>query len=468
MFQLSAADLDRIDQASLHILSDLGVRVDDEALRTLALKAGAKPGRAADVIRLPKKMVREYVAQAPATARFADVSGEVTEVGPGTRPTFWTGAALNYTVGQSTHPIRAADLGQFARVADALPMVFAVVGTSLAEVPPPARDFVGFRILAENTGKHLRPLLFTAAGVKPILDMAQVLAGGASLRQRPLVSFGYSCLGPLHWTQITADLWRNSAGHGLPVMLNGEPIAGSTSPVTLAGSVALANAEILSGVVLVQLLDPGRPVIHNLGFAHVTDMRTAACLAGSAECGLMAFAGARLAARYRLPSASWMCTDAFIDDQQASMEKMLTGFAHVLGGVNVVWGMGQLQSEKALSPVQLVMDQEVASALDRWWRGFQVTDESLALDVIRDVVEGGQEFLAHDHTMRHFRTELLESRLLARTRWELWEADGAKTLAERAADKMQSILAAPPAERLTADQRREIMDIERRALAAIG
>ena len=127
-----------------------------------------------------------------------------------------------------------------------------------------------------------------------------------------------------------------------------------------------------------------------------------------------------------------------------------------------------MQSEKALSPVQLVMDQEVASALDRWWRGFQVTDESLALDVIRDVVEGGQEFLAHDHTMRHFRTELLESRLLARTRWELWEADGAKTLAERAADKMQSILAAPPAERLTADQRREIMDIERRALAAIG
>lgn len=467
MFQLSASDIEQIDRTSMRILSEIGVRVDDEPLRNLALKAGATPGRAADVIRLSEKMVREYLALAPAAARYADRAGQVTEMGPGTRPSFWTGAALNYTVGRRTHAITGKDLAEFARLAEALPMVFAVVGTSIAEVPPQARDFVGFRILAENTGKHLRPLLFTAAGIRPILDMAQVLAGGAPLRDRPLVSFGYSCLGPLHWTQINADLWRGSSGHGLPVMLNGEPIAGATSPVTLAGAVALANAEILSGVVLVQLLEPGRPTVHNLGFAHATDMRTAACLAGAAECSLMAFAGARLAAHYELPCASWMCTDSFIDDQQASMEKVLTGFAHVLGGVNVIWGLGQLQSEKALSPVQLVMDQEVAAALDRYWRGFQVTDETLAFDVVRDVVERGEEFLSHDHTLRHFRDELLESRLLARTRWELWEAAGAKTLAERAADRVAEILAAPPVERLTATERRDILAIEHRALATM-
>lgn len=467
MWNLTASDIERIDQTSVRILSEIGIRLDDAPLRELALKAGARPGRSADVILLPEKMVREHVALAPREARYADASGKVTSLAPGSEPTFWTGAALDYVTGRRSRAITAADLAEFARVADRLPSVFAVVGTSVAEAPPPARDFVGFRIMAEATGKHLRPLLFTAGGIEPILEMARVLAGGKTLRECPLVSFGYSCLSPLHWSQISVDLWRGTAGHGLPLMLNGEPIAGATSPVTLAGSIALSNAEILAGVVLVQLLEPSRPVIHNLGFAHVTDMRTMACLAGAAECSLMAWAGARLAAHYGLPCASWMCTDSLMDDEQAAVEKLLTGFAHVLGDVNVIWGMGQLQSEKALSPVQLVMDEEVARALLRYWRGFSVNDESLAFGVIRDVVEGGQDFPGHEHTFRHFRQELSESNLLARTRREQWAAAGAKSLAERAADRVRDILAAPPTEHLSDAQRRDLAAIERAALERI-
>jgi len=467
VFDLTASDVEQIDRTSLRILDEIGVRVDDAPLRDLALKAGARPGRDADWIRLPPEMVREHVRLAPREARYADCSGRVTAMGPGSEPTFWTGAALNYVTGRQSRPITGADLSEFARLADAMPAVFAVVGTSVDDVPPTVRDVVGFRIMAEATGKHLRPLLFTAAGVRPIIEMAEVVAGGAPLGDRPLVSFGYSCLSPLHWSQISADLWRESAGHRLPVMLNGEPIAGATSPVTLAGSLALSNAEILAGVVLVQLIEPGRPVVHNLGFAHVTDMRTAACLAGSAECALMAWAGAQLAAHYGLPCASWMCTDAFMDDEQASMEKVLTGFAHVLGGVNIIWGMGQLQSEKALSPVQLVMDEEVAQALRRWWRGVRVDDETLALDVIRDVVSGGEQFLAHDHTLRHFREELGESRLLARTQREAWEAAGSTRLADRAAERVRQILSEPQPERLTDTQRRDLRAIEQRAVKHI-
>ncbi len=464
MFEFSRDEIEQIDRTSLRILGEIGVRVDDEALRERAVRAGARPGRETDVLRLPEKMVREYVARAPSEARYADRRGEVRTVSPEADPTFWTGAALNYVAGSECRPITAADLAEFTRVADALPSVFAVVGTSVDKVPPPARDVVGLRIMAEHTTRHLRPLLFTADGIAPLVEMAEVLAGDATLRECPLISFGYSCLSPLHWSQISCDLWRGTSGHGLPVMLNGEPIAGSTSPVTLAGSLALSNAEILAGVVLVQLLEPGRPVVHNLGFAHAMDMRTAACLAGSAECALLAWAGARLAAFYRLPSASWMCTDAFVDDGQASMEKVLTGFAHVLGGVGVIWGMGQLQSEKALSPVQLVLDEEVAAALLRFRRGFRVDEESLAYDEIREVVEEGGDFLSHEHTLRHFRDELSESRLLARCQRETWEAAGSRALADRAADRVREILAAPPSEPLSEDQRRELRAIEKRVL----
>ncbi len=247
-------------------------------------------------------------------------------------------------------------------------------------------------------------------------------------------------------------------------MLNGEPMAGATSPVTLAGSIALANAEVLAGIALVQLLEPGRPVVHNLGFAHVMEMRTGLCLAGAVEGALMACAGGRLAAHYRLPSASWMGTDAFLDDPQASLEKMLTGFAHLLGEVSILWGMGQLQSQKALSLTQLVMDEEIARALRRWWQGFRVDDETLAFPVLRDVVERGGDFLGHEHTLAHFREELWRSPLLARTYRETWEAEGATTLAERARRHVEEVLATPGPPRLREEQERELLAIEERAL----
>ena len=468
MFMLSDSDIERIDADSMRILAEIGVRVDDEELRRQAVGAGAKIGRQNDILCFPPEMVREAVDQAPASAGFADCDGSVTVVGPGRPSTFWTGAALNYVIGNEARPIRSQDLADFARIADSLESVFAVVGTALADVPPPARDVVGLRIMATHTRKHLRPLLFKAENVKAMIEMAEVVADGRPLRQCPLISFGYSCLSPLHWSQISIDLWRNSSGHRLPVMLNGEPITGATSPVTLAGAVAMANAEVLAGVALVQLLSPARPVVHNIGFAHSMDMRRAACLAGSPECALMAAAGARLAAYYKLPSASWMCTDALADDQQAAIEKMLTGAAHAAAGVSVIWGMGQLETEKSLSPVQLVMDDEIVRALVRFARGFQVDDDTLAYGVIRQVETGEGEFLSHDHTIAHFRDELSGSPLLARSTRQRWADGGCTTLADRAKAYVHDLLARPQEPRLTDRQSKDILAIEQRVLKALG
>ena len=459
-------EIEQIDRTSLRILSELGVRLDDEALRDAALKAGARPGRSGDIILLPPQMVEELRKRAPRRINISDCSGKLTALEPGGRPTFWTGAALNIIEGHESRPIGRQDLANLSRVAEAMPDVAAMVGTSVAEVPPAARDVVGLGIMARNTRKHLRPLLFTAAGLEPMMEIARVLADGAPLAERPLISFGYSCLSPLHWSQVSCELWRRTSGHGLPLMLNGEPVTGGTAPVTLAGSIALGNAEILAGICLVQLLEPGRPVVHNLGFAHTMDMRTAACLSGSAECALMAWAGARMAAHYGLPSASWMGADAFIDDEQAAMEKTLTGLTHVAGGVNVIWGVGQLQSQKALSAAQMVLDQEIAQTLQRLRQGFEVNEDTLAYDVIAESVLGGEEFISHEHTLLNFRKVLMESRLLARTQRENWEIGGSRRLSQVAEDRVAEILSQPAPQLLRDDQIREIERIERRAVEA--
>lgn len=468
MFSLTTSDIEQIDQTSLNILFEIGVRIDDESLYKRVLAAGGKAGWKSGYVSLSPEMVRDHIKMAPATAKFSDCTGKITDLKAGGKASFWTGAAMNYIKGKTSKAITANDLGEFARIADSLSTIYAVVGTSFEDVAPNARDFVGFRILAQNTRKHLRPLLFTPAGVKPILEMAQIIANNKPLSECPLVSFGYSCLSPLHWSHIPTSMWQLSSGHKIPVMVNGEPISGATSPVTLAGSIALSNAEILAGIVLIQILERGRPAIYNLGFAHTTDMRSGTCLSGTAECALMAHVGGRLAAYYKLPSASWMCTDSFLDDQQASLEKMLTGYAHLTGGINVIWGMGQLQSQKALSPVQLVIDNEVASLLHRYERGFEINDETLAMNVIKDVVCNSQDFISHEHTMKHFRNELSESKLLARTTRERWESAGARSLEDSAAEYVQNLLKNKDHRCLTEQQEKDILNVEKAALKSLA
>lgn len=442
---MSVRDAERIHETSLRLLADPGIRVEHDAIRGMLLRAGAAAGNGVDVVRFPRQMVAEHLALAPKAVRLASLDGSIAEIHAGAPSRFWTGAALCYLdLDGSIREITSADLAAFARLMDTFDDVHAVVGTALADVPPRARDFVGLRLLAENCRKHLRSLSFSPAGAEAMKEMARVLCGG-SIRERPVFSMGFTAHGPLRWTHLALDTFLRSAGDGIPVMINGEPTGGASGPVTLAGNLAVGHAEVLAGIVINQVIEPGRPVIHNLGFSHVMDMRTATVVTGGAEVCLLAEAGAAIARLCGLPSASWMCTDALIPDEQATMETTFAALVHARAGVNIIWGVGSLESEKTLSPVKAVLDREIIGLVRRYLRGIEVSDNTLAEDVICDVGIAG-DFLGTEHTLVHFRSELYEPQMLNRARRERWAAEGAKRLAERASDQAAHLLAAerPP------------------------
>ncbi len=435
-------DVERIHQAALNLLADPGVRLEHDGVVERLTRAGGQPGHDARVVRFPREFVDELLGLAPRTVRFADLAGHVHQATPGGPSLFWTGAALNW-VGPdgSCRPIKTADLADWARLIDGLAGVGGIVGTAIEDVPPAARDFVGLRIMAQNCRKHLRALSFTPGGTEAMRQMARVLAGGASLRDRPVFSMGFTAHGPLRWTHLALDIFARSAGDGIPVMVNGEPVAGASGPVTLAGAAAVGHAEILAGIAVNQVLEPGRPVIHNLGFAHILDMRTATAVTAGPETCLLAALGAALARRCGLPSASWMCSDAMSPDGQAAAETMMAALAHSGAGVNVVWGVGSLESEKAISPVKAVIDDEIVGMVRRFVRGVEVSDQTLAEPLVRRVGIGG-EFLGSDHTMEHFRDEFHEPAILCRVTRQNWEEQGRPDLADRARARAETILSA--------------------------
>jgi trimethylamine--corrinoid protein Co-methyltransferase len=458
---LTPADCGKIHQAALDVLAELGVRVDDPEVTQLLQEAGATVDGERRV-HIPARLIEWALRQAPREIRIADRDGHLWPLSAAGGTLVLTGNALYITRGRTRQDLSAADLAELARVVDACPNIHGMVGTSIADYPPASRDYVGFRIMAEHTRKHLRPCIFTPAGGRAVMEMASVLLGGATLRERPIVSTGFSILSPLHWTELALGVFRATAGRGVPVMINSEPLAGVTAPVTLAGCLVIGDADTLSGLVINQLLEPGRPCFYNVGFAHVFDMAAAMALTGSPENALLQAAGADMARFHGLPCAAWMSTESPVADAQSAMEKTMTGLAHAAAGVNLIWGAGNLEGTLAMSPEALVADDEIAGYFLRYRQGIPLDAEEMALDEIRAAAKSG-DFLNSPHTLKHFRRVLSRARIAARMRHGDWEAQGSPTFEESAERRVRQILAAEPQHYLDAQQKAELERIERAA-----
>jgi trimethylamine--corrinoid protein Co-methyltransferase len=196
-------------------------------------------------------------------------------------------------------------------------------------------------------------------------------------------------------------------------------------------------------------------------------MKVAETLTGAPEGGLLGAAGSAIAHFHHLPSASWMSTESKIPDAQATYEKTLLGLLHALGGVNLIWGIGNLDSTLSLSPEQAVIDDEIAAGILRSWKGIQPDEENLAIPLIKELKHQAA-YLQSEHTLRHFREELRTTKLLSRDRWALWEKGGKKGLTSVAADLVQSLLKIPPPEHLSASQQERLQKIEKRWLEKIA
>jgi trimethylamine--corrinoid protein Co-methyltransferase len=278
-----------------------------------------------------------------------------------------------------------------------------------------------------------------ARGSRHTMEMIEILFGSKPDRA---VTFGLiNPLSPLGFGTEMLEAILVFAKARQPLIFASLIMAGSTGPITLAGVLAVQNAELLAGIVLAQLVSPGLPCLYGATSTNI-DLRTGALAIGSPELSLCLSAHAQLARFYGLPSrGGGALTDASICDAQAGYESMFSLLTTVNSGIDFVLHSGGIMSSYlAFSYEKFVMDDEVCGMMRQYLRGIQVDAETLAYDVIANVGPGGH-FLGEDHTLERCRTEFWEPAFFDRSGLEAWwEGDRIDT-PNRATQRWQNLLA---------------------------
>jgi len=443
---LTDSEVRRIHQASLRILERTGVQVDQPEALELFKEAGADVRE--NRVRLPQSLVEDAIDEAPSKVILAGRDPEHDLILQDARVHIGTGGAALQVLDLETGAIRKAllrDVGDMARIVDALDNIhFYLIPIYPTDLPEDRVEISKYYASLANTTKHVQAGVYTLRGIRDVVSMCEQIAGSPeALRARPLVSFITSWMvSPLKFATDVTTLLIEVCHQGIPVVLSAAPMAGSTSPVTLAGTLAQLNAEQLSGLTLTQLVSPGTPVI--IGPIPATaDMRSGKYLGGSVELGISNAAITQLAHLYEVPiyNSAGM-TDAKLPDIQAGMEKAQSAIQVALAGTNFIHhAAGMLEDMSTIAYEQFVIDNEMLGMVMRAVRGIEVSDDTLALDAIDRVGPGGH-YLADEHTMRYMRTEhYYPSEVFDRRGRDEWEANGATDAWFRAKSLARKILA---------------------------
>jgi len=256
--------------------------------------------------------------------------------------------------------------------------------------------------------------------------MASLAAGGRKkLAEKPYIIHYSEPTSPLMHSKNALEKLLTAAEERIPVIYVPAVMCGATGPVTTAGSLVVANAEILSGLVIHQLKAKGAPYIYGGGTPPL-NMITTVCSYGDPQLDLGCASLIQMAHFYNLPSFTTAgCTDAQSFDQQAAMEVGFNLLITALAGGNLIHDIGYIGAGMATSLEQVILCNEGIGAIKYLTRGVEINPTTLALDVIEKVGPGGQ-FLTEQHTMDNFRTQMHFTKLFNRNNYDNWVAAGKK------------------------------------------
>ena len=458
---LGETELDRIIDGAFSILEKTGMHVGSpEALDMVGSQNGARID--GDRVLMSRDLVEKCVKSTPSGFNCFDQSRDEPVVLAGDEVNFVVGSATPYIYDEKTMGLRqpvAQDLfDQIAVVNRCQHIDFYSGGLVVRDVPRPTTTAYRYYLALSYCPKPMFSGAIRNDDMLAIKDMLAVLAGGEKeIEKRPYALMGLNPSSPLGLTELVAKNIIICAEYMIPGMLIPIPLAGGSSPVTLAGTLVQHTAENLGALVLSQCARPGVPLLFG-GGPSIMDMRKGTACQASTEAVVMGAAIGQIAKRLDLPSATNTGrADSKRVDYQAGEETGIGLTLMALAGINLIRGSGTLEYANVLSTEKMLIDNEICGMAKRMLRPMETDDGALALDVISERGTSAEGYLSAAHTIKWFRSQsFIPSDLIDRGTRREFEEKGSKDIHQRAVDRMHAILAEERPSPLDPDKKKEL------------
>ncbi len=443
---LKDAEIEQIHQKSLHLLKRVGIKVEDEEIRERLQDSGCQVE--GERVKLNPELVAKVIDHRRDNNQinFCSWNGITEEVEKGKVISHSFGTVpeiIDYQTGEKRKAY-LSDLKSVILLMDRLEYVDMPTAMLYpADIPPQLSQIKMTEYLLRYSSKPVSgPGGGSPEETRYILELFKAFKGGRDkLGENPIGTIHVSPESPLYYPQPILDTMKLIIKTGIPTKMLICPITGISAPMTITGGLTQMNASMLAFCVISYLINPDTPVVYGsrLAFAN---MKTGHSIWGLPEVGIAGVCAVQLADYYGLPSDVYgLSTTSCAFDNQSGYEKAVNGLLPILAGSNFVSGLGGIASGTVASYEQLVIDNETYSVLLKVAQGVDLTEESIGLDVIFDVIMNGGNYLAQEHTVKYLRDgEIFIPQVGFDGLWQEWEAEGKKTIRDKAREVIETEL----------------------------
>ena len=458
---LTQKQIEQIHETALRILEQIGLDFGYPTALEVLKKGGAKVD--GERVFFTPRLIEEQIKKAPRKFTLYARNPENNVVIGGNNMVFCPGYGAPFVTDLDSGRRKATlkDFENFVKLTGASTNQDILSGTVVepTDVPHEIRHAQMLYTAMKYSDKCVMGSTMGQKGAGDSIAMASMVFGSRDqLAEKPHIISILCSLSPLKYDARMLGALMEYSQAGQAQLISCLAIAGATGPSTLAGNLALQNAEILAGIVLAQMVREGTPVVFG-GASSNAEMRSGALSIGSPEMAMNTAATAQMGHYYNLPvrSGGAVC-DAKSPDAQASYESMMSLLTAQVCGINfVLHSAGILESYNCMSYEKFIIDDEMCGMVKRIRRGIEVNPDTLALDVIKEVGPGGH-FLDKDHTFDHFRTEFYQPQLSNRDDFVAWQASGSPRSMETANKKYKEILETYEAPELPTDLDKDLLN----------
>lgn len=437
----------RIVDEALSVLEKQGVLIEDEAARAKLAVRGVVADPEDHRVRFPRVVVEQALKTTPSSLTLHDRDGAEAAVLAGDEVHFVPASSALRVLDRRTQQPREADSRDFVeyvKLADGLKNI-SYLSTAFIpkDVPADIADAWRLYLALAHSKRPVVSGAFTAYGVPRMAElMLRFRSSREDLAARPMALFTCCPNTPLRWGEDPIANLIDCAEWGVPVEIVPVLLLGMISPATTVGALVLHTAEVLSGLVVAQLVRPGTPVV--FGGAPASFHMQLMTNPMTAVEALQVYCGyAQVAKHLKLPCQAYMAlSDSKFNDPQAGMETGVGAFLAAAAGINSVSGPGMLEYVNCFSLEKLVFDDEVVAHAKRFVRPIEVRGDLPAGELMDELVRD-KHLLTSEHTLEHWPAELyLPGPMVDRTNWDQWEAQGSRDWRARANEVIDETLAA--------------------------